>query len=165
MINKEEFKKCDLIFTVSLLIFICSAIFANSLKQKAQEQFKKELILASSYVESLPLPVWNKDLKGNFIKVNKAYEFYVLDELNRLTGSDWNKNNIIGVNQFEVFGNNKNLDSVYLKDITAYNNVNPLIYDEFITVEGRTYKFPMCIYKTGDSTIGGVALINFEDFK
>lgn len=165
MISKEEFKKCDLIFTVSLLIFIGSAIFANTLKKKAQEQFKRELTIANSYVESLPLPVWNKDLKGNFIKINKAYEFYVLDELNRLTGSDWNKNNIIGVNQSVVFDGLKDLKPVMEKDLKAYCNEKPLIYDEFITVMGNTYKFPMCIYKTGDSTIGGVALINFEDFK
>lgn len=147
-------------FLAVAIIFVFFVIFKNQ-----KTELKKELTVSYSYLDNVPLPIWNKTLKGDFIKVNDAYEFYVLDELNKLTGSNWNKNNIVGVNQFEVFGYNKNLDSVYIKDVTAYNSLTPLTYDEFITVEGHTYKFPMCIYKTGDSTIGGVALINFEDFK
>lgn len=123
-----------------------------------------ELAKQDRNFDQIPLPIWEKDLKGNFLRVNKAYEVFVLDELNSLTGSEWDSHNIIGVNQAVIFKGLKDMNPVIKQDLKAYRSAVPLVVDDHITVEGKTFHFPMCIYKSGNNTVGGIAIINFNDF-
>ena len=156
MINKEEFKKCDLIFTVSLLIFIICAVYANTLKKEAEIQFKKELILANSDTDNLPYPHCVRDLNGNYVSYNKSYKSMVFDAL----GVECD---MIGRSPDEVFNNGYKIwdknDSIVFSENRAitFNEFGLDTNNNIISVE--LTKYPVLV---NDSLIGIGTIANIK---
>lgn len=156
MINKEEFKKCDLIFTVSLLIFICSAIFANSLKQKAEYQFKKELILANSDTDNLPYPHCVRDVEGNYVSYNKAYKIMVFDALGVEINMIGKNPNLVFKNSVDVWDGN---DSIVYIEKKAISFIESGLDTNNNIISVELTKYPVLV---NDSLIGIGTIANIK---